>query len=226
MDCDDTLASVYPDAVEECNSIDDDCNGTVDDSPIDGTVYYLDNDGDGYGDPQNGVMFCGPQTGYEINADDCNDDRADLFPENGMCPVGNDCLDILDSGLSIGDGAYEIDFDGSGTGIEPFAVDCDMTTDGGGWTGLSFADTYTHLSGAMSTIIGSTTSATIDPVTGPRTRDGSGEHYCFYDFDISPVGTPILSKQFGFVRAFTTLVETHLKCVAPLHLGMVIGKPR
>lgn len=207
LDCDDTLVSVYPDAQEECNSIDDDCNGTIDDDPIDGTVYYLDDDGDGYGDPQNGVMFCSPQNGYEINADDCNDERDDLFPENGMCPLGNDCLDILNAGFSVGDGTYDIDIDGSGTGIEPFSVDCDMSTDGGGWTGVEFADTYTYLSGEMTTEDGSTTIASIDPVTGPRTRDGSGRHYCFYNFEI-PSGYSQFYLNNWVVRAFAAGGDT------------------
>ena len=207
LDCDDTLASVYPDAVEECNSIDDDCNGTVDDSPIDGTIYYLDNDGDGYGDSNNEVMFCEPQVGYEINADDCNDERADLFPEDGLCPIGNDCFDILNEGLSIGNGLYDIDFDGSGTGIDPFVVDCDMTTDGGGWTGLEFSDTYTYLSGFMTIEDGSTTISSIDLVTGPKTRDGSGRHYCFYDFDI-PSGYSEFYLNNWVVRAFAAGGDT------------------
>jgi len=40
------------------------------------------------------------------------------------------CAAILEQGHSIGDGIYSISPDG-GT---PFAVQCDMTTDGGGWT--------------------------------------------------------------------------------------------
>jgi formylglycine-generating enzyme required for sulfatase activity len=43
---------------------------------------------------------------------------------------GLDCLDILESGDSIGDGTYWIDPDGTGA----FEVYCDMTNDGGGWT--------------------------------------------------------------------------------------------
>jgi len=40
------------------------------------------------------------------------------------------CKDILDNGLSSGDGAYTI----NPTTSDSFSIYCDMTTDGGGWT--------------------------------------------------------------------------------------------
>ena len=43
------------------------------------------------------------------------------------------CKEILDSGLSRGDGAYGVDPDGVG-GAPAFPAVCDMTIDGGGWT--------------------------------------------------------------------------------------------
>ncbi|HAN30385.1 MAG TPA: hypothetical protein DCQ06_02195, partial [Myxococcales bacterium] len=42
------------------------------------------------------------------------------------------CKAILDAQASLGDGSYWLDSDGAG-GNAPFAVYCDMTTDGGGW---------------------------------------------------------------------------------------------
>lgn len=43
------------------------------------------------------------------------------------------CRAIAEAGDADGDGTYTVDADGVG-GEEPYAVRCDMTTDGGGWT--------------------------------------------------------------------------------------------
>jgi hypothetical protein len=50
-DCDDDDSAVNPGEAEVCNGIDDDCNGAIDDDPVDGTIYYEDWDEDGFGDP-------------------------------------------------------------------------------------------------------------------------------------------------------------------------------
>lgn len=48
------------------------------------------------------------------------------------------CKEILDAGLSKGDGVYYIDPDGVG-GLLPFKVYCDMTISGGGWTRVAWS---------------------------------------------------------------------------------------
>ncbi|MFM7201069.1 MAG: MopE-related protein, partial [Myxococcota bacterium] len=46
-DCDDSNPQIKPSAPEQCNGIDDDCDGTIDDGS--GNVWYRDSDNDGFG---------------------------------------------------------------------------------------------------------------------------------------------------------------------------------
>ena len=98
--------------------------------------------------------------------------------------IGTSCKAILEAGLSTGDGTYVIDPDGDGP-IESFQVECDMTTDGGGWTGISFASAHTRLGGAMEAVLACEI-AGIDAKLGPYTRDGEGAHTYHYTFEFGP----------------------------------------
>ena len=148
-DCDDSAAAVNPAATEVCNSIDDDCDGDIDDadSSVDtstGSSWYVDDDGDGYGDPDATVEACLQPSASSTDDTDCDDTDAAIRPDsNGLCALGLTCDDIIDSGRSTGDGDYVIDPDGYGSGLDPFTVTCDMTTDGGGWTEIAYADDLT-----------------------------------------------------------------------------------
>ena len=80
-DCDDSDAAVNPGASEVCDTIDNDCDGTVDeDSATDVLTWYADADSDGYGDSASTDLDCYQPTGYVADATDCDDTDANTYP--------------------------------------------------------------------------------------------------------------------------------------------------
>ena len=72
-----------PDAVEACNGYDDDCDGLVDDeddSLGEEFTWYLDDDGDSYGDPEQTTTACAQPSGYSDDDRDCDDGDAETHP--------------------------------------------------------------------------------------------------------------------------------------------------
>ena len=53
-DCDDGNAEINPAATEVCDELDNDCDDIVDNDL--GNTYYIDNDGDGFGDPSDTTL--------------------------------------------------------------------------------------------------------------------------------------------------------------------------
>ena len=62
------------------------------------TRYYLDADGDGYGDPSQEILSCVALENYVTNNLDCNDNEANAFPGNvEICDgIDNDCDGEID----------------------------------------------------------------------------------------------------------------------------------
>ena len=79
-DCDDALASVFPDAPELCDGIDNDCVDGIDNDTV--TVdFYVDDDMDGFGDVDaTAVPSCNPVDGSVTNNLDCDDGNASVNP--------------------------------------------------------------------------------------------------------------------------------------------------
>ncbi len=127
-DCDDSLGSVNPGAIEVCNTIDDDCDSSIDDadpslSLATTITWYLDGDGDGYGKQTNGAEFCAGPAGWIDDNSDCDDDDGNINPGATDTPddfIDQDC-----------DGTDAIDCDRDGDGYDgdhcTGGDDCDDT---------------------------------------------------------------------------------------------------
>ena len=98
-DCNDTEPLAWTGNTESCDGIDNDCNGLVDDNAQ--TTYYLDSDGDGYGNPGSSQDACSPPAGYVSNDDDCNDAEPLAWTGNiESCDgIDNDCNGTTDDNL-------------------------------------------------------------------------------------------------------------------------------
>ena len=99
-DCDDDEPRVHPGAGELCNGRDDDCDGTVDDDAVDASTWWLDADGDGYGDPDWPVMSCEQPDTAVSNDGDCDDAAFGTNPgaADSCNGVDDDCSGVIDDG--------------------------------------------------------------------------------------------------------------------------------
>jgi len=144
-DCDDSDATVSPGASEYCNGVDDDCDGSTDeDDAMDVSTWYLDADGDGYGDATDSLSACTAPTGYVASAEDCDDDDASLAltctPGLSSDNPALDCAEILAVDSGAADGVYWLDPDGDTDHSDAFEVYCDMSSYGGGWAYIYWVD--------------------------------------------------------------------------------------
>lgn len=112
-DCNDSEATISPFAVEICDAIDNNCDGLINEG-LD-SIYYLDSDGDGYGDISTQQIACSQPTGYVSNGDDCNDAAITANPiASEICDtIDNNCDGVINEGL---DADYYLDADGDGFG--------------------------------------------------------------------------------------------------------------
>jgi MYXO-CTERM domain-containing protein len=103
----DSLDEIALHVTEEiCDGLDNDCDGEIDNDAVDASTWYLDADGDGYGDPSSPIVACEPPDGYVADSTDCDDTRADVNPgAPEVCDGVDNCCDgVVDPGCACVDG--------------------------------------------------------------------------------------------------------------------------
>ena len=117
VDCDDSDASAHPGAQEACDGVDNDCDGAVDNDPVDGTTWFLDADEDGFGGTSLTEVACDAPAGFLPDSSDCDDLDPTAFPGGTEVCDGadNDCNGTPDDGATDAVTLYA-DTDGDGYG--------------------------------------------------------------------------------------------------------------
>ena len=141
-DCDDSDAQVHPEQAEECDGVDNNCDGSVDEGVF--VDFYADADGDGFGsgEPQAACSDQPPFVPAATQGGDCLDTDAGVYPgADEVCNgLDNDCDGDIDEDPVSGPTWYsDGDSDGYGdpasalvsctqpSGTVALGSDCDDT---------------------------------------------------------------------------------------------------
>jgi hypothetical protein len=146
-DCDDASASVYPGATEQCNGMDDDCDGALMDSEVDNDGDGANECADGDCDDSNAAIYVGAVETCNGVDDDCDGvaDESDAMDATTWYydvdgdGYGDDSVSFVSCSAPAGYVAMGGDCDGTNAAVNPGATevcdgvdnDCDGTTDVG-----------------------------------------------------------------------------------------------
>jgi hypothetical protein len=113
-DCNDNSSLALPGGDEVCDTLDNNCDGAVDEGLT--FTFYADGDGDGFGITNLTTTACSLPNGWSDVDGDCDDSTPEAFPGGSeVCDnVDNDCDGIVDNDLLL---TFYADGDGDGFGI-------------------------------------------------------------------------------------------------------------
>ncbi|MFT3909441.1 MAG: MopE-related protein [Ferruginibacter sp.] len=112
-DCNDADNTIYPGAPELCDGKDNNCDGSVDEGIQ--TVFYADDDGDGYGNLNDTLHRCVAPAGYVLDNTDCDDTEGSVNPgaTEILDGIDNNCNGLVDEGVLF---TFYLDSDNDGFG--------------------------------------------------------------------------------------------------------------
>jgi hypothetical protein len=128
-DCDDENADINPGMNEFCDDVDNNCNEENNEAGSENeTLWYADNDGDGFGDINSPLSACDMPLGYVVDDQDCNDAEPTANPDGvETCETSfdDDCNGETNEPEVEGCTPYFIDMDGDGYGIPSYLCICE-----------------------------------------------------------------------------------------------------
>jgi len=124
-DCDDDNAEVHIAADEVCNGVDDDCDGDIDEDALDASLWFVDADGDGWGDDDTTVEACEACSNCLDVGDDCDDADAAVNPgATEVCNgIDDDCDGDIDPDDSADAATWYADADGDSFGASDYSTE-------------------------------------------------------------------------------------------------------
>ena len=138
-DCNDQDSRVNSGESKICDSVDNNCNGEVDEGAVDGIWWYPDDDNDGFGRTEDGVNACSPSVGFVNEKGDCADNDPVINPDaQEICDeaeVDENCNGIsneaeVDDLISIGTETFYYDEDNDGFGNSSSSIQLCSMIDG------------------------------------------------------------------------------------------------